>query len=329
MCLCTGESLLCVCVCVGQRAMTTAACTLTGGFITASDRASSKTPSEEYTLCVGQNKHPASSGGTINYLYHRQNSRDALNIATCSSGRVKDDLCLIATLNFTAIGPCAFWGLGRHKMVVINCCSCSLETQNGVEGGPTDFSGFCLFLHNMPWSSSSSSVSPLWSVDDIEMVFSALYVRLNVKMLCKNAKYFNARKNVPNQSWIQFWAWKAEWELGTAEQKSFIICKNMHKHVHAISDMQEKDTKTSCQNTQTILIFHVPIKMSDFVNPRGMLSGEDTALIPCLFTFWVEDDVYGAEIRLGLFELRIWKYIYRDSVIYASSVTGHSTWLTH
>lgn len=135
---------------------------------------------------------------------------------------------------------------------------------------------------------------------------------------------------------FQFWAWKtcgnrAERELGTAEQKSSIICKNMHKHARAISNTTEKDTKTSCQNTQTILIFHVPIKMSDFVNPRGMLSGEDTALIPCLFTFWVEDDVYGAasEIRLGLFELRIWKYIYRDSVIYASSVTGRSTWLTH
>ncbi len=110
-------------------------------------------------LCVGQNKHPASSGGTINYLYHQQNSRDALNIATCSSGRVKDDLCLMATLNFTAIGHCAFWGLGRHKMVVINCCSCSLETQNRVESGPEESSGFCLFLHNMPWSSSSSSVS--------------------------------------------------------------------------------------------------------------------------------------------------------------------------
>ncbi|CAM4719262.1 unnamed protein product [Leuciscus chuanchicus] len=128
------------------RAMTTAACALTGGFITASDRASSKTPSEEYTLCVGQNKHPASSGGTINYLYHRQNSRDALNIATCSSGRVKDDLCLMATLNFTAIGPCAFWGLGRHKMVVINCCSCSLETRNEVEAAqrtPLSFVYFC------------------------------------------------------------------------------------------------------------------------------------------------------------------------------------------
>ncbi len=109
----SGASLLCVRV--GQRAMTTAACALTGGFITASDRASSKTPSEEYTLCVGQYKHPASSGGTINYLYHRHNSRDALNIATCSSGRVKDDLCLMATLNFTAIGPCAFWGLGDTK----------------------------------------------------------------------------------------------------------------------------------------------------------------------------------------------------------------------
>lgn len=166
--LCSRASLLCVCV--GQRAMTTAACALTGGFITASDRASSKTPSEEYTLCVGQNKHPASSGGTINYLYRRQNSRDALNIATCSSERVKDDLCLMATLNFTAIGPCAFWGLGRHKMVVINCCSCSQETQNGVENGPAESSSFCLFLHNTPWSSSPSSVSPSWSVDDIEMV---------------------------------------------------------------------------------------------------------------------------------------------------------------
>lgn len=168
-----------LCVCVGQRAMTTAACALTGGFITASDRASSKTPSEEYTLCVGQNKHPASSGGTINYLYHRHNSRDALNIATCSSGRVKDDLCLMATLNFTAIGPCAFWGLGRHKMVVINCCSCSLETQNRVESGPAESSGFCLFLHNMPWSSSSSSVSYSWSVGDIEIAF---YFCLNATM---------------------------------------------------------------------------------------------------------------------------------------------------
>lgn len=145
-CVCVPEHLYCVCVCVGQRAMTTAACALTGGFITASDRASSKTPSEEYTLCVGQNKHPASSGGTINYLYHRQNSRDAFNIATCSSGRVKDDLCLMATLNFTAIGPCAFWGLGRHKMVVINCCSCSLETRNEVEAAqrtPLSFVYFC------------------------------------------------------------------------------------------------------------------------------------------------------------------------------------------
>lgn len=112
-----------MCVCGGQRAMTTAACALTGGFITASDRASSKTPSEEYTLCVGQNKHPASSEGAINYLYRRHSSGDTLNIPTCSSGRVKDDLCLMATLNFTAIGPCAFWGLGRHKVVVINCCS--------------------------------------------------------------------------------------------------------------------------------------------------------------------------------------------------------------
>lgn len=132
------------CVCVGQRAMTTAACALTWGFITASDRASSKTPSEEYTLCVGQNKHPALSGGTINYLYHRLNSRDTLNICTCSSGRIKDDLCLMATLNFTAIGPCAFWGLGRHKMVVINCCARSVETREGAER----LSGFCLFVEN-------------------------------------------------------------------------------------------------------------------------------------------------------------------------------------
>lgn len=27
---------------------------------------------------------------------------------------------------------------------------------------------------------------------------------------------------------------------GRAEEKSFIICKNMHKHVHAISDMEEQ-----------------------------------------------------------------------------------------
>ncbi len=47
----SGASLLCVRV--GQRAMTTAACALTGGFITASDRASSKTPSEEYTSLRG------------------------------------------------------------------------------------------------------------------------------------------------------------------------------------------------------------------------------------------------------------------------------------
>lgn len=180
-CVCVAEHLYCVCmcVCVGHRAMTTAACALTGGFITASDRASSKTLSEEYTLCVGQNKHPASSGGTINYLYHRQNSKGALNIATCSSGRVKDDLCLMATLNFTAIGPCAFWGLGRHKMVVINCCSCFLETQNWVESGPAESSGFCLFLHNTPWSSSSSSVSSSWSVGHIEIAF---YFCLNATM---------------------------------------------------------------------------------------------------------------------------------------------------
>lgn len=47
----SGASLLCVRV--GQRAMTMAACALTGGFITASDRASSKTPSEEYTSLRG------------------------------------------------------------------------------------------------------------------------------------------------------------------------------------------------------------------------------------------------------------------------------------
>lgn len=72
---------MCVCALVGQGVMTTTVCALTGGLITASDRASSKTLSEEYTLCMGQNKHPVFSEGAINYLYHCQKQPKILLIS--------------------------------------------------------------------------------------------------------------------------------------------------------------------------------------------------------------------------------------------------------
>lgn len=50
VCVCVGGVCMCIhfCVCVGQRVMTTTAGVITEGFITATDRAASKT----LTVCV-------------------------------------------------------------------------------------------------------------------------------------------------------------------------------------------------------------------------------------------------------------------------------------